>query len=127
MRPGDVYITNNPWKGTGHLNDVTLVKPILHGDKLVAFAATAAHVPDIGGKIRSVDARELFEEGFHIPLMRLLTEGRVDETLLSLVRTNVRTPEQTVGDIWSQVGAVELIAARLAGIDRTSTRLNSSH
>src|SRR3546814_18773698 len=66
MRPGDVYITNNPWKGTGHLNDVTLVKPIFHGDKLVAFAATAAHVPDIGGKIRSVDARELFEEGFHI-------------------------------------------------------------
>src|SRR3546814_13657738 len=98
MRPGDVFITNNPWIGTGHLNDVSLVKPLFHRDILVGFAATAAHVPDIGGKIRSVDARELFEEGFHIPLMRLLTEGRVDETLWSLVRTNVRTPEQTVGD-----------------------------
>jgi len=116
MRPGDIFITNNPWIGTGHLNDVSLVKPLFHRDTLVGFAATAAHVPDIGGKIRSVDARELFEEGFHIPLMRLLAEGRADETLLSLVRTNVRTPEQTVGDIWSQVGAVELIAARLAGI-----------
>ncbi|ANN76340.1 hydantoinase B/oxoprolinase family protein [Bordetella flabilis] len=116
MRPGDVYITNNPWIGTGHLNDVSLVKPIFHNENLVAFAATAAHVPDIGGKIRSVDARELFEEGFHIPIMRLLRDGEPDETLLSLIRTNVRTPDQTVGDIWSQVGAVELIARRLEEI-----------
>lgn len=118
MRPGDVFITNNPWIGTGHLNDVSLVKPIFHRGVLVGFAATAAHVPDIGGKIRSVDARELFEEGFHIPLMRFLTAGDPDETLLNLIRTNVRTPEQTVGDIWSQVGAVELIASRLDDILR---------
>jgi N-methylhydantoinase B len=116
MRPGDVFITNNPWIGTGHLNDVCLVKPIFKGERLVGFAASAGHVPDIGGKIRSVDARELFEEGFHIPLMHLLREGRADETLLSLIRTNVRTPEQTVGDIWSQVGAVELIANRLGDV-----------
>ena len=113
MRDGDVYITNNPWIGTGHLNDVCIVKPIFHADRLIGFAATAGHVPDIGGKIRSVDARELFEEGFHMPLMRLLRDGKPDETLLTLIRTNVRTPEQTVGDIWSQVGAVELIARRL--------------
>ncbi|MBO9357845.1 hydantoinase B/oxoprolinase family protein [Bordetella petrii] len=113
MRPGDVYITNNPWIGTGHLNDVTLVKPLFHRGTLVAFAATTAHVPDIGGKIRSVDTRELFEEGFHIPLMRLLRDGKEDETLLELLRTNVRTPEQTVGDIWAQVGALELISGRL--------------
>jgi N-methylhydantoinase B len=116
MRPGDIFITNNPWIGTGHLNDVCLVKPIFHGNRLVGFAATAGHVPDIGGKIRSVDARELFEEGFHIPMMPLMREGHVDDTLLQLIRTNVRTPEQTVGDIWSQVGAVELIAARLHDI-----------
>ncbi len=116
MLPGDIYITNNPWQGTGHLNDVCLVKPVFHGERLVAFAATAGHVPDIGGKIRSVDAREIFEEGFHIPLMHLLREGEPDETLLTLVRTNVRTPEQTVGDIWSQVGAVELIGRRIGEI-----------
>ncbi|MEI2416469.1 hydantoinase B/oxoprolinase family protein [Orrella sp. JC864] len=116
MRDGDVFITNNPWIGTGHLNDVSLVKPVFHGARLVGFAATAAHLPDIGGKIRSVDARELFEEGFHIPLMRLLDEGRPDESLLTLLRTNVRTPEQSVGDVWSQVGAVELISARLCAI-----------
>ncbi len=116
FRSGDVFITNNPWIGTGHLNDVCLVKPVLRGDHLVGFAASAAHVPDIGGKIRSVDARELFEEGFHIPLMPLLRDGNADETLLRLLRTNVRTPEQTVGDIWSQVGAVELMASRLAAL-----------
>jgi N-methylhydantoinase B len=116
IHDGDVFITNNPWIGTGHLNDVSLVKPIFHEGRLVGFAATAAHVPDIGGKIRSVDSRELFEEGLHIPLMRLLRDGQPDETLLSLIRTNVRTPEQTVGDIWSQVGAVELIARRLCAI-----------
>jgi len=113
MRPGDIYITNNPWIGTGHLNDVCLVKPIFLKGKLISFAATAGHVPDIGGKIRSVDSRELYEEGLHIPMMCLLREGKADETLLTLIRTNVRTPEQTVGDIWSQVGAVELIANRL--------------
>ena len=113
MQPGDVYITNNPWIGTGHLNDVCIVKPVFHAERLIGFAATAGHVPDIGGKIRSVDARELFEEGFHMPLMRLMRDGKPDETLLTLIRTNVRTPEQTVGDIWSQVGAVELIARRL--------------
>lgn len=116
MKPGDVFVTNNPWIGTGHLNDVCLVKPIFHDGQLVAFAASTAHVPDIGGKIRSVDSRELFEEGFHIPLMRLLSEGKPDESLLTLLRTNVRTPDQTVGDIWSQVGAVELISSRLESI-----------
>jgi N-methylhydantoinase B len=116
MRPGDIYITNNPWIGTGHLNDVCLVKPIFHLDKLIGFAATAGHVPDIGGKIRSVDARELYEEGFHIPIMRFLSEGKPDGSLITLIRTNVRTPEQTVGDIWSQVGAVELVADRLSDV-----------
>jgi N-methylhydantoinase B len=116
IRPGDIYITNNPWMGTGHLNDVCLVKPIFHKDKLIGFAATAGHVPDIGGKIRSVDARELYEEGFHIPMMRFLREGTPDETLITLIKTNVRTPEQTIGDIWSQVGAVELVADRLSDV-----------
>lgn len=116
MRPGDIYITNNPWIGTGHLNDVCLIKPIFHNQILVGFAATAGHVPDIGGRVRSTGSRELFEEGLHIPMMRLLSESGADETLLNLIKTNVRTPEQTVGDIWSQVGAVELISNRLSQI-----------
>ena len=113
MRPGDVYITNNPWQGTGHLPDVCLVRPVFHGGALVAFAAACSHVPDIGGQIRSVEPRELFEEGFHIPLMRFIRDGEPDATLLRLLRTNVRTPDQTIGDIWALAGAVELIEKRV--------------
>jgi N-methylhydantoinase B/oxoprolinase/acetone carboxylase alpha subunit len=116
MRAGDIYITNNPWIGTGHLNDVCLVKPIFHAGSLVGFAATTGHVPDIGGKIRSVDARELFEEGFHIPPMVLLREGVPDATLIALLRANVRTPEQTTGDIWCHAGAAELVARRVTDL-----------
>ena len=113
MRPRDVLITNNPWKGSGHLNDVQLVKPVFHDGRLVAFAACCAHVPDIGGRIRSVEPREVFEEGFHIPPMKLMREGVPDESLLQLMRTNVRTPDQTVGDLFAQVGALEVMERRL--------------
>jgi N-methylhydantoinase B len=113
MNPGDVLITNDPWMGTGHMSDVCLVKPIFREGRLVAFSATTAHMPDIGGRIRAIEARELFEEGFHIPLATLIHAGRTDETLLQLLRANVRTPEQTVGDIWAQVSANELMESRV--------------
>jgi len=118
MRPGDVLITNDPWQGTGHMSDVSLVKPIFRlkegsPPRLVAFSATTAHMPDIGGRIRAIEARELFEEGFHIPLTRLIRDGQPDETLLALLRANVRTPDQTVGDIWAQVSANELMENRV--------------
>ena len=113
MRPGDVYITNNPWIGTGHLNDISLVSPIFHEARIVAFGATTSHVPDIGGRIRSTEARELFEEGFHIPPMLLLRDGKVDSSLMTLLRTNVRTPDQTEGDVWAQVSALALIEDRV--------------
>ncbi|WP_420393164.1 hydantoinase B/oxoprolinase family protein [Acuticoccus sp.] len=113
MSPGDVLITNNPWQGTGHLNDVCVVKPIYADGTLVAFAASTAHVPDIGGFIRSIVPREVFEEGFHIPLTKLIRAGTVDETLLTLLAANVRTPDQTIGDVWAQVSALNLIEKRV--------------
>ena len=113
MRPGDVLITNNPWDATGHLNDLTLVKPVFRDGRLVAFAASTSHVPDIGGRVRSVEPRELYEEGFHIPLMHLVREGTPDQTLITLIETNVRTPEQTMGDVWAQASALSVIEARL--------------
>ena len=99
MKPGDVFITNDPWQGTGHMSDVCLVKPIFHRDRLVGFSATTSHMPDIGGRIRAIEARELFEEGLHIPLARLRRAGETDPTLVQLIRANVRTPDQTTGDI----------------------------
>ena len=113
LRPGDVLITNNPWMGTGHLSDVCLAKPIFHQGRLVAFSATTSHMPDIGGRIRAIEAREVFEEGVHIPLTKFAREGRPDETLIHLLRANVRTPDQTLGDIWAQVSANELMDRRV--------------
>ncbi|WP_421999102.1 hydantoinase B/oxoprolinase family protein [Reyranella sp.] len=116
LEPGDVLITNDIWLGTGHLPDVTLAKPIFRDGRLVAFSATTAHAPDIGGKIRSPEPREVFEEGLQIPPMKMIAAGRTDETLVTIIRKNVRTPDQTMGDLWAQVVALDLMEDRLRGL-----------
>ena len=123
LKPGDVLITNDIWLGTGHLPDITVAKPIFRHGKLVAFSASTAHAPDIGGKIRSPEPREVFEEGLQIPPLKLMRAGEADETLVAILRKNVRTPEQTMGDLWAQVVALDLMEERLhilmeqAGLD----------
>jgi N-methylhydantoinase B len=123
LNPGDVLITNDIWLGTGHLPDITVAKPIFRHGKLVAFSASTAHAPDIGGKIRSPEPREVFEEGLQIPPLKLMRAAEVDETLVAILRKNVRTPEQTMGDLWAQVVALDLMEERLhilmeqAGLD----------
>ena len=116
MQPGDVLITNDAWLGTGHMSDVSVLKPIFHRDRLVAFSATTSHMPDIGGRIRAIEAREIFEEGLHIPLTWLVRGRRTDDTLVQLIRANVRTPDQTMGDIWAQAGANELMERRVKAL-----------
>ncbi|HWL83890.1 MAG TPA: hydantoinase B/oxoprolinase family protein [Roseomonas sp.] len=113
LQPGDVLITNDLWLGTGHLPDITVAKPIFRNGRLVAFSASTAHAPDIGGKIRSPEPREVFEEGLQIPPMKLMRGGQADETLVAIIRKNVRTPDQTMGDLWAQVVALELMEERL--------------
>ena len=116
MQPGDVLITNDPWMGTGHKSDVCVLKPIYHRGVLVAFSATTSHMPDIGGRIRAIEAREIFEEGLHIRLMKIVHAGRTDDTMVELIRANVRTPDQTIGDIWAQISANELMEKRLVSL-----------
>ncbi|MBI0434963.1 hydantoinase B/oxoprolinase family protein [Teichococcus aerofrigidensis] len=113
LQPGDVLITNDIWLGTGHLPDITVAKPIFRQGRLVAFSASTAHAPDIGGKIRSPEPREVFEEGLQIPPMKLLRAGQQDDTLIAIIRKNVRTPDQTMGDLWAQVVALDLMEERL--------------
>ena len=116
MRPGDILVTNTPWIATGHLNDITLAKPIFHAGEIVAFAASTAHAPDIGGKVRSAEAREIFEEGFHIPPMKMVSAGEPDATFFRLLRAAVRTPDQTEGDVWAQLTGLDLIERRLGDL-----------
>ena len=116
MRPGDVLVTNTPWIATGHLNDITVAKPIFRKGRIVAFAASTAHAPDIGGKVRSVEPREVFEEGFHIPVMKFMSEGQPDRTFLKLLRAAVRTPDETEGDLWAQITGLDLLERRLGDL-----------
>lgn len=114
--PGDVLITNDIHQGTGHLPDISVAKPIFLKDRLVGFAASTAHAPDIGGKIRSPEPREVFEEGFQIPIMKFHERGVTDASLERLLRKNVRTPDQTMGDLWAQVVALDLMEQRLMAL-----------
>lgn len=113
MQPGDVYITNDPWKGSGHVHDVTTVTPIFHHGKLVAFAAVVSHLPDIGGRLRSNSSREIYEEGLQIPPMKLFEAGKPNEILIEIIQQNVRVPEQGLGDIYAQVSGCRTMGERL--------------
>jgi N-methylhydantoinase B len=113
LAPGDVLIANDPWFGTGHLPDINVVKPIFRGARLIGYAASTAHAPDIGGRTGSHDLRDVFEEGVQIPPLKLLRCGVVDDTLIAMLSKNVRAPEAVIGDLWAQVAALDLISARV--------------
>ena len=113
MRPGDVYLTNDPWKGTGHLHDITVATPVFMGEHLIGFFASTAHVVDIGGRGFGPDARELYEEGLRIPIMRWAERGRLNRDLVEIVRCNVREPDQVIGDIHGLAASNETGRRRL--------------
>jgi N-methylhydantoinase B len=115
LRQGDVLLTNDPWQTSGQVNDITVVTPVFAGGRPIAFFANTCHAADIGGKILSAESREVFEEGLRIPIMRLFDAGAINEDLVTIVRANVRTPDETVGDLYAQsacndVGARSLLA-----------------
>jgi len=98
---GDVLITNDPWEGTGHLNDFTVVTPAFVAGRPVALFAATSHIADVGGRGFGADANQVFEEGVRIPIGYLMRAGRVDETLIRLIRANVRDPDVAQGDLYS--------------------------
>ena len=111
-RPGDVFITNDPWALAGHLNDVCVMSPIFYNGTLVAFTACVFHHSDIGGRVSS-DNHEVFEEGLFIPLVKLYKEGVLNDSVLDMIRWNVRTPDEVVGDIRSQIAANHVCAEKI--------------
>ena len=113
----DVYITNDPWMGTGHLHDITVVSPSFRAGQLIGFFACTAHVVDIGGRGFGPDASEVYEEGLLIPIMKFATRGEVSKDLIRMVRANVREPVQVVGDMYS------LAACNAAGDRRLHTMM----
>ncbi len=113
MYPGDTYVTNDPWLGTGHLHDITMVSPSFKGDRLVGFFACTAHVVDVGGRGFGADGKSVYEEGIQIPILKFAERGAVNETLLAFLRANVREPGQVVGDFYSLAACNEVGHRRL--------------
>ncbi|MEO9823003.1 MAG: hydantoinase B/oxoprolinase family protein [Paracoccaceae bacterium] len=111
---GDVYITNDPWEGTGHLHDITMVTPSFYKGQHVGFFACTAHIVDIGGRGFGADAHSVYEEGLYIPIMKFADKGEVDETLTRIIRGNVREPDQLIGDIYALATCNEIGHRRLA-------------
>jgi len=110
---GDVYITNDPWEGTGHLHDITVVTPAFHQSRHVGFFGCTAHIVDIGGRGFGADANSIYEEGLYIPIMKFAEKGSVDKTLINIVRGNVREPDQAIGDFYALASCNEIGQRRL--------------
>ena len=111
LDPGDVLLTNDPWHGMGHLNDFTVVTPVFHNGRPVALFAATSHIADVGGLGFGPDGRQVFEEGINLPIGFLFRAGEANETLLSILRANVRDPIAAEGDLYS------LTACNKAGAD----------
>ena len=116
LREGDVLVTNDPWEGTGHLNDFTVVTPAFLNGRLVALFAATSHIADVGGRGFGADANQVFEEGIRIPIGYLIRAGKVDETLMRMVRANVREPDVAQGDLYSLAACNETGCERLAAM-----------
>jgi N-methylhydantoinase B len=113
MKPGDHYITNDPWFGTGHLHDLTVVTPAFHAGKIVGLFANTAHVIDVGGLGMGPEGRSVFEEGMYIPIVRCFEEGRPNETFFDFIRAGSRLPVELEGDIYSLCACNDAGAKRL--------------
>ncbi len=118
MFEGDTYVTNDPWLGTGHLHDITMVSPSFLDGELVAFFACTAHVVDVGGRGFGADGKSVYEEGIQIPIMKFAERGKVNADLVRLLRANVREPNQVVGDFYSLAACNDVGHRRLVDMMR---------
>ena len=116
MKPGDVYMTNDPWRGTGHLFDFTVVTPTFHKGKLVAIFACTAHVADIGGNGPDPNSRDVFAEGLFLPIMPLVMQGEISQWLMKLLCANSREPEKLEGDVYALIASNEAGGKQLSSM-----------
>ncbi len=111
MRPGDVYILNDPYEGGTHLPDIFLIKPVFVEDDLIGYVCTIGHHTDIGGRVaggNACDSTEVYQEGLRIPPLRLFDRGEPNEGFLRLLEKNVRIPIRVLGDLRAQQAAIHI-------------------
>lgn len=113
LKPGDIIVTNDPWLGTGHLFDITMMRPVFRKGRIVAYTVSITHLPDIGGTGFGSSATEIYHEGLRLPILKLYEAGKLNELVVDIIRTNVRVPEQTMGDVMANVACSEVGAREL--------------
>ncbi|MBV7485136.1 hydantoinase B/oxoprolinase family protein [Bordetella sp. BOR01] len=121
MRDGDIYIMNDPYLGGTHLPDIALVAPVFVDGRVIAMSATMTHHQDVGGMTPGsipTNATEIYQEGIRIPPLKLFDAGEINQTLVSLLRLNVRIPDTFMGDINAQIAACRIGARRLVELTK---------
>ena len=113
MQPGDVFVTNDPWMGTGHLFDFVVVSPAYYRGKAIALFASTCHMIDVGGRGFSAEARSIYEEGVRIPHMKLRDGDRLNQVILSILEANSRNPVEVKGDLLSLITSNDTAQVRL--------------
>lgn len=126
LKCGDSLLTNDPWLGSGHLHDITVVTPVFYKGRGIGWFANTCHAMDIGGRTLGADAREVFEEGLHIPIMKLFREGKVNEDLMKIIKSNVRMPDSVVGDLYAQQAGNDVGIKKLLEMMREYGMINLS-
>src|SRR5262249_26347766 len=112
LRPGDVIATNDPWMGTGHLFDINVMAPVFRRDRLVGYAMSITHLPDIGGHGFSATGRTVYEEGLRLPVCQLVRGGEPNRELYEIIRANVRVADHVIGDLEANITST-VVAGRL--------------
>jgi N-methylhydantoinase B len=113
MMPGDIYVTNDPWIASGHLNDLLLMMPAFHNGQLVGFTSCTSHLVDLGGLGMGPDGADIYDEGLLIPPCMLVQGGAINELLLNIIKANSREPIANEGDIYALMACCEAGARRL--------------
>ena len=116
LNEGDVIATNDPWHGTGHLSDISILRPVFRRGQVIGFAAATGHVSDIGGVVSYHSGRDVFEEGFQIPFLKIFERGVPNHQFFDLLAANVRVPDLVIGDVEAMVAATRVTEARLQAL-----------
>jgi len=118
MREGDIYLTNDPWLASGHLNDFLLLMPAFRQGRVVGLTACTSHLVDLGGRGMGPEGEDIYDEGLLVPPCRLMEAGRLNTLLIEIVKANSREPIANEGDIYALIACCEAGVARLTEMMR---------
>jgi N-methylhydantoinase B len=116
LKPGDVILSNDPYTGGTHLNDVTVIFPVFQDGRLIFFPAVRAHWADVGGMVpgsMSGKATEIYQEGVRIPPVKIQEAGRINQAALDILLSNMRVPEERLGDLQASLASCRVAEKRI--------------